>query len=570
MKDLICDPFYTYKSESVESDDTTFRDFEGAIPTIPVDQGGVDVQVPISVGSAAETSVSLDFVAGTLQHYYSGYFNPPQVEGAGWDEAKFENDYNGTEFEDVNFNYDGGVPDAQKVNKQKHFKYLWADLLSAQLEAQGGPGGEGWNQWYDELDELRRSPVLNAAGAFVAYTPPAIGGDLYINGDTIEGGANGVVVTAVNQYSQFNVDMTDAGGPAPHLAGSITQWIGEFITEVQDRWRPGVRVDRGLESQVTLSPYVLEFGTVAQHEPVKNEVRQARMVDLRFKENLLLPLGMSHYAPEKIYTPVDAYPPLIQDFDVRITSSQAVRYRDFSPDLSGCTLELQPQTDYTLSTYTTNTFKQEEKPIQKIEVLVPKIDVLQKTFEYSATGKYEIKFETEPDRPDKVFIYIERVSGSADVFDERNPCVKGVDVKVMGQSVQSVADLDEFETYNATRRNAALRCDLLALRKRTGGVLLSLPDLCEWVDFDFLQRGKDTFKGSFVVEESQIRQLDTTIVDPVTAAERALLDTQQRKINVLFIYENWCVKGEASTMRYYQKSKSELEEKITPKAGGYR
>ena len=264
------------------------------------------------------------------------------------------------------------------------------------------------------------------------------------------------------------------------------------------------------------------------------------------------------------------YPPLVQDFDVRITTSKAVRYRDFSPDVSGCTLELQPKTDYTLSTYTQNTFKQEEKPIQKIEVLVPKIMRLEKTFDYSATGKYEVKFETHEDRPDKVFIYIERVSASADVFDERNPCVKGIDVKVMGQSVKSVADLDEFETYNATRRNAALRCDLLALRKRTGGGLLSLPDLCDWVDFDFLQRGMDTFKGSFVVEESQIRQLDTTIVDPVTEAERALLDTQQRKINVLFIYEDWCVKGEASTMRYYKKRKSDREEKITPLSGGYQ
>ena len=85
-------------------------------------------------------------------------------------------------------------------------------------------------------------------------------------------------------------------------------------------------------------------------------------------------------------------------------------------------------------------------------------------------------------------------------------------------------------------------------------MLLSIEDFCDWVDFDFLQRGRDTFKGKFVIREEQIRLVDSAMVDPVSVEERDILDTQDRRITMLFIYENWCIKGEAGTMRYYNKS----------------
>jgi hypothetical protein len=310
-----------------------------------------------------------------------------------------------------------------------------------------------------------------------------------------------------------------------------------------------------LEKSATLTPYEAVFDPdIAAYDGGRVPARCAKVSNILFRENLLLPLGMSHYLPEKIYKPVIEYPPIIQDFDFNIESSRSVRYREFSSDLEGCVLELVPQPSYTISTYSRNTFKQEEKPLQTIFVEVPKILRFQKTFTYDSVASYKIDFETHEDRPSKVFIYIERVETSDSVFDERNPCVKGVDLNVMGQPVQSITDLDEFQSYDATRRNAAVRCDLLNLRRRTGGVLLSLDDLCDWIDFDFLQLNRDTFKGSFVISElGQVRQLDTTIDDPATVNERNILNTQDRKVTILFIYEDWCFKGEAGTMRHYKK-----------------
>ena len=77
-------------------------------------------------------------------------------------------------------------------------------------------------------------------------------------------------------------------------------------------------------------------------------------------------------------------------------------------------------------------------------------------------------------------------------------------------------------------------------------------DVCDWADFDVFG-ARDTFKGTFVVNEADIRNLDTRVVDSLKPAERVLVDAQARRITLLFIQEQYCLKGEAGTMRFWRK-----------------
>ena len=103
-----------------------------------------------------------------------------------------------------------------------------------------------------------------------------------------------------------------------------------------------------------------------------------------------------------------------------------------------------------------------------------------------------------------------------------------------------------------TRRNSNVRCDVRDNRQRIGGVLFGLDDLCNWVDFDVFNNGWDVFQGEFVVKELNVADNDERVVDALSTQERAVIQAQDRKIRVLFIYENYGLKGAAGNMRFWQ------------------
>jgi hypothetical protein len=292
------------------------------------------------------------------------------------------------------------------------------------------------------------------------------------------------------------------------------------------------------------------------------EIRQGQLSDVVLKENLLTVGGLSHFLPERIYKSYFDYPPLIQDFDLAMGQTQLLKYRDFSRDVSDCVVELTGRRDFTIRTKTGNAFRQEDKSLQTILWEVPKFERYVKEFAVDPVGRYEIPFETSVGRPTKVFVYIERVSVAGQVFDEFQPCVAGLELLILGQSIATVRELDEFEIYDCTRRNSSLRCDLEELRKKTGAVLFALEDVCDWVDFDVFG-ARDTFKGTFVVNEADIRLLDTRVTDTLQQTERVLVNALDRRITVLFIYEQHCLKGEAGTMRFWHKPETYYQLKAT-------
>ena len=256
----------------------------------------------------------------------------------------------------------------------------------------------------------------------------------------------------------------------------------------------------------------------------------------------------------------ERYPALIQDVDLALTRSKAVKYRDFSRDITKCVVELTPQQEYTIQTYTQNTFAQSDKSLQTMYWEVPLVERYQKTFDKVADGIYKIPFETSNGQPSKVFVYIERVGDTKSVYSNCNPAVKQIDLQCLGQSINSIDSLDEYQIYEATRRNAALRCDLIALRQETGGVLFGLDDVVNWHDFTVFET-RDPFKGEFVVsEDNSIRPVDTTAITTLSASENALLVDQSRQITVLFIYENHCLKGEAGNLRFWMRDNEKPKE----------
>jgi hypothetical protein len=287
----------------------------------------------------------------------------------------------------------------------------------------------------------------------------------------------------------------------------------------------------------------------------KTIIRKAAFDNMPWRENLLTVGGLSHFLPERIFKSYLQYPALIQDFDLGIDQSSIVKYRDFSRDLSGCVVELTPKTGFTIHTYTRNQFDQNDKSLQSMDWDVPLIERFQKEFAKEDDGRYEVAFETSNGRPSKVFIYIERVGGTTDPYSDMNPVIKGVELECIGQSISSLDVLDEYQIYECTRRNAALRADLIKLHQQTGGCMLGLEDVCNWKDFDVFG-SRDTFKGSLVVTEQDIGSVDTTAIEDLTTGEFAELYKQPRRITVLFVYEVYCLRGAASTLEFWKRDYS--------------
>jgi hypothetical protein len=93
------------------------------------------------------------------------------------------------------------------------------------------------------------------------------------------------------------------------------------------------------------------------------------------------------------------------------------------------------------------------------------------------------------------------------------------------------------------------------LHRKTGGVLLGLQDVVHWKDFEGLGSG-DAFKGAFVLTEADITPVDTTAIEVLSAQELKMLKSQSRRVGVLFIYEDNCLKGPATQLRFWQKGDS--------------
>jgi hypothetical protein len=502
------DDFWQHEVEQKEADDTPIdidRTYTG--PEIAI-RDAIDAYTQYFPGvNAAQTNFANALFIGTV---FGGDYPLATIGGP----------------------YNANIPG--DVNAIQHFFYDMAIFIVGILNSALIPAGNGWDVHAATLATMRQNAAGNAL-----FAPGGPGGD---------------------DYTLFN---TRANGQpwVPNPA----QALADIFKDIYRRYnRPVFDLVSSLVNEPSVSIISVD-PAAALLNPVRNDIRRGRLSDVTLKENLLTVGGLSHFLPDRIYKSYFNYPPLIQDFDLALGQSNLVKYREFSRDVEDCVLELTGQSEFTIRTKTGNSFNQVDKSLQTILWIVPKIVKYTKDFAIVASGRYKIPFETSKGRPTKVFVYIERVSPAGAVFDENQPCVAGLELLRLNQSIASVRELDEYEVYDATRRNSAVRCDLQALRKKTGGVLFSLEDVCDWADFDIFG-ARDTFKGEFLVNEADVRAVDTRIPETLETTERAAVSALGRRITVLFIYEQYCLKGQAGTMKFWDKPEMyyELQATVPP------
>jgi hypothetical protein len=243
------------------------------------------------------------------------------------------------------------------------------------------------------------------------------------------------------------------------------------------------------------------------------------------------------------------FPPLIQDIELLVKSQKVVKFQGFSDQVSsGVTLELQPQINYDIQTYSQNGFDQTLKPLQRVDIQHPKIIRFVKTFSapHTSAEPKDVKFTCQHGPPDYVFVRAERISGAGEFFDKYPPVIEYMRLRMYNQNVETVSQLDDIQLWNATRRNSNFRSDVAKNRDEIGAVFLSAQDFGNWSRFAEFE-SVDNFEGTFeffVAERPRTKPV-------LGVAETTLAEAQDYKITVLFIYENFALSGTAHDLKFW-------------------
>jgi hypothetical protein len=389
-------------------------------------------------------------------------------------------------------------------------------------------------------EALKVGPYLDpATGA--AWVPTALPDPLPA-GYNIPAGYN----AATNDYATFG-GAGYAGAYVALLAGTDAFFLALEAMNTDDGLQAAM--DTLTTGQVELIS--LQDAYVSQSEP-KNIRRRAAIRGLELRENLFTIGGLTQFQPHAIYDPLVDFPALIQDFDLNTRDRTMEKYKGFCKTLSdNMVLELTPRNKYTLQIRTKNTFDQRNKSIQSVDVKVPNVKVFQKICPVVANSEYTVPFVTSIGPPTKVFIHMERVSTAGQPYDKYPPIIQTIQLKCINNNVESISTHDAYQVNEITRRNSNPRCNVRENRQNIGGVLLTRDDLCDWVDFDIFDNGWDTFKGDIIIKELNIIENDERLVDQLSEPCREAVSKQDRKIRVLFIYEDHTLTGQAGTMRFW-------------------
>jgi hypothetical protein len=253
------------------------------------------------------------------------------------------------------------------------------------------------------------------------------------------------------------------------------------------------------------------------------------------KEELFGFGGTSEYRPHTLLpNRVDYLPPLIQDYLMTIHQHPTVTTasKDFEA------IQLSPSTGYTIQVRNVESFDQETKDLQKTDIVFP----LMLRYESSTST---VEFETMRGPPDKILVYRERDPSGA--WSKYQPVIKTVEVKVIGQSIDSFTKLDATHVFYSTKRNSNFRSDAGWNSKYRGAVLLDRADLEHWSQWSSLQ-GVDNFIGSLTVQSSD--EFDDEY-QPSDDTRKVLTDAA-KMLTVVFFYEDYSLGGELNNLRFWR------------------
>ena len=256
---------------------------------------------------------------------------------------------------------------------------------------------------------------------------------------------------------------------------------------------------------------------------------------ITLKEPLLGFCGMSQFKPSRMIPEVDFLPPMIQDYNLTLGQHTCVK--------SGCdafdVVEIKPDREYKVQIRSVQNFDQATKPLQKADISYPVF----KRFESSTDT---CSFELMDGPPDEVFLYVENDRTAGVAWSEYQPVIETVQLKLLGQDVDSISKLDNTHMYYSTKNNSNARCDTNFNRKFRGAVLLKKYDFENWAQWQDVAL-HDTFKGSFTVKRSTVEQSfkpDEEVVDALSLAAKTFV--------VVFVYDSHSFKGEMNRCRFWR------------------
>jgi hypothetical protein len=271
---------------------------------------------------------------------------------------------------------------------------------------------------------------------------------------------------------------------------------------------------------------------------------------IQLEEPLLTLRGASNFIPSHIFQKMDYYPPIIQDFKFQVESTKPFVKREncTTIDKAVCIFKPTLNTNFKLGTYSKNTFRQEDKSLQRVDISLCDIQRFEVEFERTAGATYEVPFSTVRGPPQYVFVRVERQSTEMQAYSDYPIQITGLAIESVDQDVQSLSCMSEYRLQRATVRNSNIRADAEKNRRLVGGVLLSVEDLCRWTDFDFYQE-RDVLSGSFLIKEEQLRDWPN-IASSIDARVQTLLKEQDIRVRVGFVYNDFKLEGEAGTMEF--------------------
>ena len=272
--------------------------------------------------------------------------------------------------------------------------------------------------------------------------------------------------------------------------------------------------------------------------------------EVQLKEPLLTIGAPTWFRPSHIYPRLDTYPAILQNFDLSFDRTNIYRTTNNMPtDIVAVLTPTLTDNSCQLDTYSRNVFRQEDKSFQSIDVRVPFIQTFSTEFSTAERKEQVVQFDTMLGPPDYVFIRCEYVVTGNELFYEFQPRITKLKIRSVDQDLQSISCLSDYQLRAATRRNSNPRADLEDLERRTGAILLSKADFCQFVDFKMYQ-ANDVLQGSFSVQTVDIDHYPVGAKDTRNAKEREYDERVQVRMIVQFIYQDHRLTGQAGTMRF--------------------
>jgi hypothetical protein len=261
---------------------------------------------------------------------------------------------------------------------------------------------------------------------------------------------------------------------------------------------------------------------------------------------------MSQFQPSSIYPLLDQLPPMIQDYRY-IMPANADRVMLVDASNSGLHIstvsdrliaQLHPEGQYTVTVRSCDGFDQTTKELQSAHIPYP----FMRDFKSPALvgGTPTCVCESPYGPPDYLFLRLERVHENQVQAVPFNAVIKTLRMDIRFQSVKTVADLDQNQLYQLTRRNSNFRADAVRNYTKRGAVIFNRGDLGNFAQWD--GGPTDVFRVDFTVTDYDVYNVTEALAYPNAVTAR--LDTMPLELHVTFIYKDYAFSGRYNECKF--------------------